>query len=838
MDTNTTQHQEERARLKRYLSDEIAPMLFADTAAVLFEISPQVVAGEIQSWIGDQYSGASTLTTSDLLYHTAKKIHLLGELDLIPMGEIQTYIDSLKPFLMQLCPAAERLTLEQGFSHLEASQGSTTGSVEVLHRPTGGGGGGGGLGGAGTSGGGGVAEGATATHGGSPPVSGIGAEHSALHRLNFLLDRLESFQSVSSGSAEPPSAAQHALITQVVDEVASTAETSQELEGQLGFLQNLGIAGLESGVFRLLGQGLPDWAAPPQTGVIDTEPATSAERAMHKVVTLSKDSGETMKRFSELVTVAIEEFNKGSLGRAVTMFDLANRMIQKKEVDESIVKTVIDQSYPTLDHDRLREFSDDEDKHMLLRRAMRFFPNLRVDELLADLMVEEQREQRRLLLQLVAVHGTEAREAVTEALRESVTGADPQPWYVERNLVYLMRSIPRKSADDINLEIDVLIRASELEGPLPLVRESLTSLGHLQDERADTALVARISELEDSLLGAREIPHEPDENRSLLDTTIKLLARSGSPETRACVIAHGLKRQNQLGNTHARLAELGIQDLSDTPELLERITHALEQELPRKILGLSMKTQRKVQILENMISALGSTDTPAVRRLLNHIALKFPGHQFSATAARILASLGKNAGDVSQTSGSAATLTGDLALFGLPNLLQNLADTGVTGQLAVIDETGTTTASIDLVGGMIATAKVGKLKDEVAIYQLLERPAQGRFIFVNQEGDSEPQAHAANAHSVMSLLLEGMRRFDEFNRAVAMVPDDARFKPSKRKPTDVKEDADPQLAKAVWGEAARGVAPAICESALDVDPYRVRRLYEHWVTEGSLVPKT
>ncbi|MFV2072174.1 MAG: DUF4388 domain-containing protein [Thermoanaerobaculales bacterium] len=835
MSTDTTQYQEERARLRRYLSDEIPPMIFADTASVLFEIPPQIVAGEIHSWIGDQYSGASSLTTSDLLYHAAKKIHLLGELDLIPKNEIDPFIKSLQPFLMQLCPAAERLTLEKGLSLLEASQGTSTGSIEVLHRPTGAAGGG--LGGAGTSGGGGVPESSASIPGGRPPMADVGSEQSALHRLNFLLDRLESFQSTSAGSAQTPSPAQHALISQVVDEVASKAETAQELEGQLGLLEHLGISGLESGVFRLLSQGLPDWAAPPRTEILDTEPTTSAERAMRKMVTVSKDSGETMKRFSELVTVAIEEFNKGSLGRAVTIFDLATRMIREREIDESIVKTVIDQTYPTLDHDRLRELSEDEDKHILLRRAMRFFPPLTIDGLLSDLIVEEQREQRRLLLQLMTVHGTEAREAVTEALRESVTGANPQPWYVERNLVYLLRSIPHKPTDDLNLEIDVLIKASELEGPLPLVRESLTSLGHLHDERAEAALVARVCELEDFLLGAREMPREPDEARSLLDTTLKLLAQCGSPETRAFVITHGLKRQSQLGNTLARLAQLGEQDLSHTPELVERIIHALEQELPRKILGLSMKTQRGVQLLENMIQALAGTDTPAVRRILSDISSKYSGQEFAAAAARTFAALGKNAGNDSQTSGSSATLTGDLALFGLPNLLQNLADTGVTGRLTVIDETGATTAAIDLVEGMMTAAEVGKLKDEVAIFQLLERPTHGRFIFDNPNQDSEPKANAANAHSVRSLLFEGIRRFDEFSRAAALVPDDAQFKSANKKPTDVKDDADPKLAKIVWADAVRGVAPAICESALDIDPYRVRRLYEHWVAEGSLVPK-
>ena len=87
-----------------------------------------------------------------------------------------------------------------------------------------------------------------------------------------------------------------------------------------------------------------------------------------------------------------------------------------------------------------------------------------------------------------------------------------------------------------------------------------------------------------------------------------------------------------------------------------------------------------------------------------------------------------------------------------------------------------------------------------------------------------------------SLLLEGMRRYDEILRAEALDPDEARFKLGGKKPSDVKEDGDPKLAKAVWAKAARGASPAIVEPEIGLDSFRVRRLYEHWVTEGSLVP--
>ena len=830
MDADTNGYEEEAHLLKRYFSDEIAPMIFADSGSEIFELPNQVTAKAIHSWIGDQVSGATTMSTHELLFHAAKKIHLLGELELMPRDALKQFLDALQPMLLQLCPPEHRQELENSLRHLDASTGVRSSTVGVVHRPGGGGGGQPGMGGGSLP---------AQPSGGAPTAPPVpGAEHSGLYRLNALLDRLDKLPvGTPSGSPGGGSTNHGIVLAQVVDEVASQAQSSKEFETQMGFLQDLGVANFGTGVFRVLTQGLPDWAPPPHTVAGGDEPPAGAVRAMHKVVKLAKNTDELMKRFSELVTVAVEEFNDGSLGRSVTLIDLAERMIFEKDVEGGIAKTVIDQAYAKLDQERLRELADDPEKRGMLQRVMSFFPRLGVRALLEELELEERREQRRLILKLLAVHGDEAREAVSEELRESLSGAKPLPWYVDRNLVYLLRTIPRIKKEDLDREIDLLVQTSELDGPIPVVRESVTTLGQLEHVRADKTLAARLSEIEDTLLGTKQIPHEPEEIQSLLDTVVKHLAIRESPEARVAVVNHGLKRQPQLGDTRARLAKLGAQDLSDAPEVVSRLIEAIEQELPRRFLGLTMKTQRRAEAIEHLISALSGTDTPTVRQFLNDIALKHSGQSFAAAAARALTALGRAPAQSREERSAAATLTGDLSLFGLPNVLQNLADSGLTGALSLIDTEGNAVAEIDLEGGSMVGAKAGKLTDEIAVYQLLERPVSGRFVFVNREGTGEGPPDARKTHSLMSLLLEGMRRYDEFTRAAALVPDDACFEPGKKKPTDVKEDGDPKLAKQVWSEAARGVAPAICESAVTVDRYRVRRLYEHWVNEGSLVPK-
>ena len=83
-----TGYEEERMLLKRYLSDEIAPMIFSDTADELFAAPPEIIASEIQSWMGDQIRGASNMTAGDLIFHAATKLHQLGVLELLPREDV------------------------------------------------------------------------------------------------------------------------------------------------------------------------------------------------------------------------------------------------------------------------------------------------------------------------------------------------------------------------------------------------------------------------------------------------------------------------------------------------------------------------------------------------------------------------------------------------------------------------------------------------------------------------------------------------------------------------------------------------------------------------------
>jgi hypothetical protein len=835
-------YEEERALLKRYLSDEIAPMIFANSASMLFQVPAQIVAQEIQSWLGDQIRGASTMTASELLYHAATKLHQLGALELIPREEVEAFLSKLQPTLIELCPPEQQRGLAENFRHLEKSTGISAGKVEVLHKqgvpgaPGGHGGApGGGYGGpsAGPIGGGGYAAGGGA---GTVPAA---ADALALHRLNLMLDQLQRVAVPGdSAGGGMPNVNQKAVLGHVVEQFASQAKNSKELETQLGYLQNIGIENLGADLFKHLSEGLPDWAPPSHTEVGDKDPPAGATRAMRKVVNLAKDPEELLKRFKELVDVAIEEFNTGSLGRAVTMLDLAERMVAQKEVEASIAMSVIEKSYSKLDMVQVHKLADQPDNRLLLHRVMKFFPALQVEELLEKIKGEQDREKRLLLLKLLRAHGEEARELAVEALEESVNGDTRQPWHVERNLVYLMRAIPRANDEDIDREIDLLIHVSDLTGSMPVVREAIASLVQLEHPRAYTTLAARISELENVLVGDSVIQFDLKEIRWLLSNAIKLLAQSDAGEARSIIITHGLKDKPELGDTYARLVTLGDHDLSDTPDQLNRLLDAIQNELPRKFLGVTVRNPRKSQILEYLISSVSGTNATEVHTVLNDIVKRFSDQPFGKAADKALTIMGQPRArkKAPAAANDSVTLSGDLALFGLPNVLQNLSDAHVTGAVKILDPEGGETAEIRLADGDLISAKVGQLKNDDAVLQLLERPVKGRFVFVNEEHLGREQLPPEGSMAMMSLLLEGMRRYDEFNRALALIPDDARFKSTGKKPSDVKEDGDPKLAKAVWGQAARGASPSVCEGEIAVDSFRIRRLYEHWVTEGALVP--
>ena len=138
----------------------------------------------------------------------------------------------------------------------------------------------------------------------------------------------------------------------------------------------------------------------------------------------------------------------------------------------------------------------------------------------------------------------------------------------------------------------------------------------------------------------------------------------------------------------------------------------MQNELPRKFLGVSVKNPRKAQILEYLISAVSGTNATEVHTVLADITSRFSGQPFAKAADTALAKMGQPVARKKEPAANdSVTLSGDLALFGLPNVLQNLSDTKVTGAVKIFSSDGGEMAEIRLADGNLISAVLGKLKN-------------------------------------------------------------------------------------------------------------------------------
>ncbi len=182
-------------------------------------------------------------------------------------------------------------------------------------------------------------------------------------------------------------------------------------------------------------------------------------------------------------------------------------------------------------------------------------------------------------------------------------------------------------------------------------------------------------------------------------------------------------------------------------------------------------------------------------------------------------------------------MSGDIDLFGLPNLMQSLVSTGVTGTLTLRDREGGPLGALRFAEGRVVAAAAGRLRGEAAVYQLLELPSPGRFSFSAQTGDDAAGDPEPEPLDAISLLMEGVRRHDEFRLARTVVPDDARLEPAGTKPTVPEAEADVVFLKRLWALAVAGETAAACEAAFPCDSYRTRCALAHWVETKALRPR-
>lgn len=804
------QVQEALSDLQRYLSDEVAPMMVTDSIEVLLRCEPEVAAGEIQGWLAGQTAGASI---SDCLFHAMKKLHLMVEFNLIDEQALELYLAKLGEIVLGLCPEQEREMLGQNLENLSRAVDSVTAArVEFMHRQAGRT--------AEASGGDGVTAEPPAATKPSPVRSakaGTSPSHAAVSEadLELGLKRLTMVMERIGHSAQP------AAQDQALKLAALNARNGAEFEGYLSKLRERGMQVDADEVFRTLGSSLPGWTLPDGAH----SPPSRAVEAMHRLISKASDPNEGANRFSGMVQAAVEQFNTGNFVQAKTMFGLAQRIVEEGRIKPELVESIKLRGDEHIAVERLHEASKDPTLFSALRSVLEFFPAYSPVELLEKLQHEPRRDRRKLQLALLEVHGESARTQALDLLAffAGDLSNDPQG-YFQRNLVYLLRRIDR--TEDRDEELDLLVRCSELDIPPIVIREAIGALAKWTHPQSERALIERLAQLEAVMTGKLDSILPRGQAEALLERTIGALSKLATTGALQAIVTHGFSRQAALGNTTARLTVLGTHDLSGTPGIADRLVGALRKELPSRVLGFVV--HKNTPFLIPLIQALTGTLTSEVRSVMEEVVDRFPDRDFGDAAAKVLDGFGATP----RHDGSPAGLSGDVELFGLPNLLQSLADSQLIGTLTLINREGKQFARLDLEDRMIVGCTTGQLSGETAFWQLFERPKPGTFSFKRgkpERGDGQP-------FEIMPAILEALRRHDEYTAARAVVPDDAELVAGDVQPTPCEDEGDSNFTRAVWVKASSGATPEKCEAAIAADGYRIRRLFAHWIETGALRP--
>jgi hypothetical protein len=857
--------QEALLELQQYLSDSVPPLVVADSVQLLMKYPPQALIPTIRAWTAAQYRGAaaSNVPLSDYLFHALKKIHMMGEFRLVAREPLEAYLGQLKQVVLALCPDEDKAMLLENLARLGDTVGASgISQAQNIHRQAPGS----------------EARAAASASAGPGVPRGVeavaaAASADALRRFSVLLERLEAQGAIGAalsgglapaagvaapaGEAAPGSAPErvvavpirlpaggaNAVVGVQAEALAFAARSSHSKEELSHYLERFKEMGLDAGtdsLFRALAQSLPGWVLPGAGGAASPLAGmeTGALGAMRRIVSDADDPIEAAKRFSEMVKAGIERFNEGSLPQAVAMLELADKLITEKKVDRGSAEIVRRKMGDTLDPEQLKKFAEVPEQHALLRTVLRFFTTMTPDGLLEELKREQKRERRRLILLLAEVHGPATRAVSYEHLTHSRgPNIGEEEWFFRRNLLYLLRRIPRDaSAPPVEAEADVLLQHAQIGLPLLVVKEAIAALGQLKDEKTESGLIHLLGDIEEMLAKPEEAPYEAKDMRILLDRVAATMARMPSQQVRRALLEHASRRQTYLGDTMSRLADLGTQNLSDDPGTVEMLLAIVKANLPFRLLGMTLR--QNDQNLVHAVEALGGTPVPPVRKALEDIASRFAGQDAGKTATRVLAGFDKAPPPAAAAAAeaapepSAASLQGDLEVFGLPALLQSLSDSAASGVLTLRGpKGGEIFGMLTLREGKLQECSRAHLKGEDAFYQLLEKPTPGQFAFVKGTVAAKP---GVTPREVLPLTLEAMRRYDEFQEMAALVPDTVHLDSTSTKPSAHPNEKDGTFLQALWERASQGGTPEQFEKVVASDSYRIRRVLAYWVEQGAL----
>jgi len=781
----------------RYLRDEIEPAGAADALATLMAQPPDVAMQQVASW-SLQRSSERAISAADLLLDALKKVFVTGEMGLLDREAVASFLDRATTIALRMCPVEERTLLRTNLAAMRTAR-------EIVPRDT-------------------RSSARLPTISGSIPIVPDDDAQTA-RRFSLIYDRLT--RQMESGGGDASTIDPQAL-SQLVTMTASRSNTGQQFNEYLEQLRPL-IGGKEGNVFVILGGGMPSWEIPNAPQGTWKPPAQVS--AMEKIIDLAESPAVALQRFRELVMAAVGKFNEGSLAAAVWMFDVAQDSITEKKLTAGDVDRIRAEAADTVSSVQLRKYAETKRRGAALKLVLDFFPTFRLDMLFKQLRGEPRAERRRTLLGIIEAHGNPGRTSALGELQYEMRRPDGDTYYL-RNLVFLLHRIPRE-AEDAGEEFELLSELTARGQNIYVIKEAATALAQIRTEASAQLLTMRLAEFEAILLRSDASQYPIAEMQKLVDRITQSLARIGTPGALLTIARHGMKANPLLGDTRARLASLAQHDLSFDEATVTVLLKALRDEIPGRLFGrlLPKKQDSTVRLIE----ALSGTHTDDVEDLFRDIADRFPDQDVGKAAAQLL---GANAPTKAATASSrneppAATLTGELEFFGLPSILQSLAEMRATGMLTLSTKEGRAVSKLVFAEGKFINAQTAHVRGTDAVYEALERPISGRFAFVPHP--PEKMQTQLEPLEIMPILLEGVRRHDELQAILAMIPDEMKLAKGDAKPSPHQEEKDPGLMREVWMKASVGTPVIECERQISADSYRVRRLIGHWLEQGALV---
>ena len=781
--------------IEQYLEDRVPPLMVADSVDALLGAPKQPAAAELFGWATRLHAARPEAPVVDLLYHALHKLSVIGELALVDNRKLLAYLRETGTILAAACPPGlDRDRFRRQLQHLGEAEMVRSGPVEP----------------------------SVPADAKPAPAPVAQALTPGRRRLSILEQRLRREALLGPGAE----IARRRVATQALAAAAIEAQSEQDLESHLRRLKDMGVASGAEQVFRSLGQQLGDWALPKDLAedTADLGPAQEV-RAMKQIVALPEDPIEVARRYRHLVSAATEQFNEGNIGRAVQMFALARTLAADKKIEAGFLEPIQKKGHEELDPARLRHYMDRPDRLPQLAEVMDFFAEgMSAEKLLEQLETEERREKRRLLLDLLVVHGEKARTLATTKIEADTPGASD---FARRNWIYLLRLIPRKGGDPADSEIEAVGRCALPGRPGFLMKEALTYLGQTRHPRMPEALTALLATWEEELAKPEIDDAAIEEGMAALDRLAAALARQGGAKGWRALVRHALSKQPELGDTMARLVELGSQDLSGSADVVSTLVALVKDSLPKGMLGRLVSRQDPG--LPSLIGSLAGTRTPEVRALLEDVAERFASQQAGKAAQHALE------GPTSASGGQPALPglghSGELDGYSLPALLHRLAQEKASGTLSLLPREGGAAASLGFASGRLASARFAHREGAAALYQLFERPFPGEFAF---DAVSDPGDGAAELGDLATLMREGLKRSRQVAVASGLVPDDAPLEATGEAPLTVLDEPEYDLVVTIWQRATSQVTLREMEAQLAADTFRILRPLAQWLEQGSL----